>query len=388
MSRIAILALTLSLLAAAAGATGIVDDKFVIADEIFDLERLGSGSATYRTYNFAGAIAPTQAGLVFAGTDGKGLSTYWADFGIASCQTNDYLTAADAAATITWRFNKVILDLTQVVFSFTKVCTPFGNCSMAWIRNWDWQQRLELFATRSNGYYNPSTILFISVHAELGGTGLSNTTVNEVVAKVKEEFPGVKVGAGFPTTNFANPGAMPPVYPASFPSDLDVIVTWDYKIADPRQPPYSDPTWPANPFYKYGKIVARLADRNGDGVADQHIFFLVSGFNQTSPPSTGAASLVHESTGVRFDTLLRQWCDFSLKRLQFRNAGLIVWKYNNSYTCQNGNCNSNNCSGLNLFQTGAKTTFQYEASTGSDDLLRAYQAVSNAVTSGGSCFAP
>jgi hypothetical protein len=242
-----------------------------------------------------------------------------------------------------------------------------------WHLRTDWQTRLTNFANHAGGSYNTSTTLFISVFAEVTGTDLTVSEINTAAAKVKQLFPGVKVAAGYPTT------AGREIYlPAAFPSNLDLIVTWDYDIADPRVTPYSNPSNLNDPATKYGRIINALS-------AAQDIYFLVSGFNDGN--YTGSASQIQRNTNTYFGTLLRNWCAFSVKQQQTRNSGLIVWKYNDGYACAAGACGAG-CSGLVRTLTGANKTFSYESSIGGDGLVRAYRAVSRAIQFGESCWAP
>ena len=359
-----------ALLAGPALAGDVVSNKFIITDEIFDLERMPGGTIAWRGYDWAyawGGQFSTNANVVFATGDGLALGGYDAEFGTVRCLSNDYLIAADAAWGLATASKPAILDLSPVLYEAVNFNT--GD----WRLRPDWLTRLTNFKNRAAGGYNPTTTLFISVYAEVTGSDLTVNEINTAAAKVKQLFPGVKVAAGYPTT-----AGREVFLPMAFPASLDLIVTWDYDIADPRVAPYSNPASLTDPMTKYGRIINALS-------ASQDIYFLVAGFNDGN--YTGSASQIHRGTNIYFGTLLRNWCAFSVKQQQTRNSGLIVWKYNDSYGCVTGACGAG-CSGLVRTQTGANKTFSYESSVGSNGLVRAYRAVSRAIQFGESCWAP
>lgn len=354
-----------------AWAGDVAPNRFVITDEVYDFERFSSGALAYRGWTWGvpiGEGVTTQAKVVFADDPGRTLSQYNADHGVKTCINNDYLVTADVASSLTWD-GPVILDLSGVIFE------PVNFDTGDWRLRPDWKTRLNTYKTRAAGQYNANTTLFISVFAEVTGTDLTSSEIGQAAAEVKLKFPaGVKVAAGYPTT-----AGREAFLPASFPTALDLIVTWDYTIADPRVVPYYNPSNPNDTTTKYGKIVQRLQGA-------QDIYFLVAGFNDGNV--TGTASRTHQKTGIYFGTLLRNWCAFALKMHQTRNAGLIVWKFNDGYACtQSGSCNTT-CPGLVRTITGAQTTFEQEKSMGINGLARAYRAVSRAAQFNESCWAP
>jgi hypothetical protein len=370
-----LVALVLTLLAAwlavarPAAAGDVIPHRFVITDEVYDFQRFSSGALGYSGWNLPGLIGEggtTQARVVFADDPGRTLSQRLADFGTKSCINNDYLVTADVASSLTWD-GPVILDLSGVIFE------PVDFAAGDWRLRPDWKTRLAAYATHATGYYNASTTVFISVFAEVTGTDLTNSEISQAANEVKLKFPaGVKVGAGYPT-----PAQHP--LPATFPSALNVIVTWEYTVGDPRTAPYYNPSSPNDPNTRYGSLVQRIQ-------GNQDIYFVVAGFNNGNV--TGVASRTHQPTQVDFATLLRRWCEFALTKHPLRNAGLMVWKYNDAYACTTGSCATFNCSGLKRTITGAQTTFEYESSQGLNALARAYRAVYRASAFGESCWAP
>lgn len=349
-----------------------VPNKFIITDEFFDFERLSGGGSAFRGYDFSsisGVPVGTQALLVFAQNNGTTLSQYLADHGFVNCINTDYLVVADNSFYLT-RDKPVILELSNVLF---KADNPgLGD----WELRADWQTRLQTFRDRARGGYNANTTLFISVFSEVTGSPLTNSEIDLVAAEVKRLFPpGVKVGAGYPTTTNSDGTDRSLRLPATFPSELDVIVTWDYNIKQPAALPYSDSVWPQNPNTDYGRLINAL-------LAHQDLYFLVAGFN-----AGDTSSRIHQSSGEYFGTLLRNWCAFAFKRYTQRNAGLIVFEYNDSYSCVQGSCATGNCSGLKRRFTGAQTVFEVESLLGLTTLARAYRAVSRAAEFGESCWA-
>jgi hypothetical protein len=370
-------------LAAPAGAGVVSGSHFVITDEIYDMERLDGGTVTWRSHDFAaieGQTVGTQASLLFA-ADGGGISASDAENGgLARCMNGDYLMVADAGPAIASAGKPAIIDLGGVLFETVNGRTGLrGGASCNHCQNAcaaSWWCRLRTFRDHAAGSFDASTVLFFSLYAETTGSGIADGELDTAARQVKAFFPGVKVGAGYPTTD-----GLDAQLPASFVSSLDLVVSWDYKTPNPRQPPYSNPTNLHDPATTYGRLAGAAA------VNHQGIYLLVSGFNE--PPVTGPASEIEWSGGgSSFASLLQSWCALALKRNQSVNSGLIVWKYNDSWSCATGSCAANTCSGVTRFQTGAQTTFAYEATIGSTALARAYAAVSAAARSGGSCWAP
>ena len=362
---------------------GVVASRFVITDEIYDMERLNGGIVAWRSYNFdtiQGQTVGTQAALFFAG-DGSGPSTYDAEHGTARCMKGDYLMVADAGSAIASASKPAIIDLGGVLFDTSGLHPVLrggagcNHCQNACATSW-WC-RLRTFRDHAAGSLNSSTVLFFTLFAEATNSGISDSDLDTAARQVKTFFPGVKVGAGYPTTN-----GLDAFLPSSFVSSLDLVVSWDYNTPDPRQLPYSNTTNLYDSSTRYGK----LAD--AASVNHQGIYLLVSGFNQ--PPVVGSGSEIDtwSGNGSSFANLIQYWCALALKRNQSVNSGLIVWKYNDTYGCTTGSCATNNCSGVTRSQTGAQTTFAYEASIGSTALARAYAAVSAAARTGSTCWAP
>jgi hypothetical protein len=352
----------------------LVGNKFIIVDEEFDFERPSAGTVAWREWDFGIRHGvTTQAVAVFAQSDGKDLSQYDANSGSIRCMNTDYLTVADASSGIVARGKPVVLDLTPVLFEVINTATDPQD----WRLRADWQTRLTNFKNHAGNNYNSTTLLFISLHAEVTGTDLTSNELQTAATKVKQLFPGVKVAAGYPTT-----GGRENRLPAQFPAALDIVVTWDYNIGDPSKLPYFNVNNPSDLTTDYGKILAALQPQ-----VNQDIYYLVAGFNDGNV--LGSASEFHQPTGLYFGTLLRNWCAFALKKFPNRNGGLLVWAYNDGYGCTTGACGAG-CSGLTRFTTGANRTFAYESSLTppSDSLIRAYQAVSRAAQFGDSCWAP
>jgi hypothetical protein len=364
-----------------------VDHRFIITGEVLDFERRADGSVAKRVNNFdtlppggGGEHVGTQALVIFATGGLPALSQYEAALPThhARCMTTDFLTVADDAANLVTLGKPMILDITPVLFGLIAV-NPNQN---QWVLLDRWSQRLAAFQAHSGGNFNPSTTLFISVNAEVTpGQGPTNNDIDTVVQGVhvpgqppklgvKDLFPGVKVAAGYPTGTLQGSSTV-----SSFPASLDVIVTWDYSIADPRIAPYDS---------MYAQIKAALHNNQG-------LYFLVAGFNDDSG-FVGPLSEYHKESNnsfTYFGTLLRNWCAFALKQNQAINSGLILWKFDDGYRCggnNNGSCAAGNCDVTQntvLTMPGANQTFAYEKSQSNNTLALAYRAVSRAAQFGG-----
>src|SRR5262249_60834426 len=95
--------------------------------------------------------------------------------------TTASLTAADAASHFASTGKPAIVDLSLVLFQTAGTHTFLRS---------DWHPRLNNFMTHSAGAYNANTVLFMSVHAEVTGTDLTNADIDMAAGEVKRPFPG------------------------------------------------------------------------------------------------------------------------------------------------------------------------------------------------------